>query len=183
MSVATKTGDDGSTGLWSGERVGKDDLRVECLGTVDELASFLGDARHAIKTQKARAYVEEVQEDLFRAAGALAAKDGAAYLEPICADDEERLSSWVYGLEQEVPVGGFVVPGSTPASAKLDICRTVCRRAERRVVALSRVERVDANVMRYMNRLSDLLFMLARYEEQSEGAIRFRRGTERNDRP
>lgn len=183
MSVVTKTGDDGTTGLWSGERVGKDELRVECYGTVDELNSFLGEARHALKTEKARARVDALQEDLFRVAGSLATKGEAAYAQPVCADDEERLSAWVYELEREVPLTGFVLPGSTPASAKLDVCRTVCRRAERRVVALSRAEKVDAPVRRYLNRLADLLFMLARYEEQAEGAVRFKKGTDRTSCP
>ena len=79
-----------------------------------------------------------------------------------------------------VPLTGFVIPGSTEASARLDVCRTVCRRAERRVVALARQESVDGPTRRFVNRLSDLLFMIGRYEEKAEGAIRYKRGSERN---
>lgn len=180
MSVVTKSGDDGSTGLWSGERIGKDNLRVECYGTIDELNAFLGDARHAVKTDLAMTRVDEIQEDLFRVAGSLATRGEASYVQPVCEDDVERVTGWVYELEKMVPLSGFVLPGSTAASAKLDICRTVCRRAERRIVALSRTEPVDSCARRYVNRLSDCLFMLARYEEQAEGAVRFKKGSPRS---
>ena len=183
MSVVTKTGDDGTTGLWSGERVGKDELRVECYGTIDELNSFLGDARHAVKTDLAAARLDEIQEDLFRVAGTLATRGEAAYAQPVCEDDVERLTAWVYELEKMVPLTGFVIPGSTAASAKLDICRTVCRRAERRIVALTRIETVDRCTLSYVNRLADALFMIARYEEQAEGAIRFKQGLPRSRCP
>ncbi len=179
MSISTKTGDDGTTGLWSGERVGKDDLRVECYGTIDELNSFLGDARRAVKTGRAAEMLDALQEDLFRVAGTLATRAEAGYLQPLCADDVERLTAWVHELEAAVPLTGFVIPGSTISSAKLDICRTVCRRAERRIIALSRRETLDANLGRFVNRLSDLLFMIACYEEAAEGAIRYKKGTDR----
>jgi len=176
MSISTKTGDDGTTGLWSGERVGKDELRVECYGTIDELNSFLGDARRVVKTEKTAGIIDELQEDLFRVAGTLATRGEALYVQPILDEDVERLTDWVHELEAAVPLKGFVIPGSTEASARLDICRTVCRRAERRAVALSRIENVDGNARRFINRLSDLLFMLARFEESAEGAIRYKIG-------
>lgn len=180
MSISTKTGDDGTTGLWSGQRIGKDELRVECYGTVDELNSFLGDARRSVRTPRAAEMIDQLQEDLFLAAGTLATVGEAAYVQPLCEDDVERLTAWVHELEAAVPLTGFVIPGSTAASAKLDICRTVCRRAERRVVALSRIEAVDGSARRFLNRLSDLLFMVARYEEQAEGAIRYKKGSPRS---
>jgi ATP:cob(I)alamin adenosyltransferase len=175
MSVTTKTGDEGSTSLWSGERVGKDDLRIECCGAVDELNAFIGDARRAVKTEKAAALLDAVQDDLFGLAGMLATSGGSVYLRPIREDDAERLTAAVRELEKEVPIHGFAIPGSTAASAKLDICRTVCRRAERRAVALARRDKMDPLVLRYLNRLSDALFMAARYEEKSEGALHFRK--------
>lgn len=180
MSISTKTGDDGTTGLWSGERVGKDELRVECYGTVDELNSNLGVARRAVKTARAAEMIDALQEDLFRVAGALATRGESVYVQPVCEDDVERITLWVHELEAAVPLTGFVIPGSTEASARLDVCRTVCRRAERRVVALARQETVDGPTRRFVNRLSDLLFMIGRYEEKAEGAIRYKRGTERN---
>jgi ATP:cob(I)alamin adenosyltransferase len=180
VSISTKTGDNGTTGLWSGERIEKDDPRVESYGTIDELNSFLGDARRSVKTPRAAEIIDAVQEDLFRVAGALATRGEAAYVQPVCGDDVERITAAVHELEAAVPLKGFVIPGSTASSAKLDICRTVCRRAERRIVALARAEPVDDHVRRYVNRLSDLLFMTARYEEHAEGAIRYKKGTDRS---
>lgn len=179
MSISTKTGDDGTTGLWSGERLGKDEIRVECYGTIDELNSFLGDARRAVKTKRAAEMIDVLQEDLFRVAGTIATRGEAAYIQPVCADDVERVTDWVHELEAAVPLTGFVIPGSTISSAKLDICRTVCRRAERRMVALARQEELSGDARRFVNRLSDLLFMIARYEEAADGAIRYKKGTDR----
>lgn len=180
MSISTKTGDDGTTGLWSGERIGKDELRVECYGTVDELNAHLGLARRATTTPRAAEMLDILQEDLFRVAGALATRGPDSYVQPVCEDDVERITDWVHELEAAVPLRGFVIPGSTEASARLDVCRTVCRRAERRIVALARVETVDGPTRRFVNRLSDLLFMIARYEEDSTGALRYKRGVSRN---
>lgn len=174
MSISTKTGDDGTTGLWSGERVGKDSLRVESYGTIDELNAFLGDARRHVKTERVKEIIDVLQRDLFRVAGSLATTGPGAYVQPVTEDDVNRLTDWVHELEAAVPLTGFVIPGSTDSSAKLDICRTVCRRAERRIVALARQDAVDGPTRRFVNRLSDLLFMLARYEEQAEGAIRYK---------
>ena len=174
MSISTKTGDDGTTGLWSGERVGKDSLRVESYGTIDELNAFLGDARRHVKTDRVKEIIDILQRDLFRVAGSLATSGPGAYVQPVTEADVERLTAWVHELEAAVPLTGFVIPGSTDSSAKLDICRTVCRRAERRIVALARQDAVDGPTRRFVNRLSDLLFMLARYEEQAEGAIRYK---------
>lgn len=174
MSISTKTGDDGTTGLWSGERVGKDSLRVESYGTIDELNAFLGDARRHVKTDRVKEIIDILQRDLFCVAGSLATSGPGAYVQPVTEADVERLTDWVHELEAAVPLTGFVIPGSTDSSAKLDICRTVCRRAERRIVALARQDAVDGPTRRFVNRLSDLLFMLARYEEQAEGAIRYK---------
>ncbi|MCX7949312.1 MAG: cob(I)yrinic acid a,c-diamide adenosyltransferase [Treponemataceae bacterium] len=174
MSISTKTGDNGTTSLWSGERVPKDSLRVESYGTIDELNSFLGDARHMVHTLRIQGLIETIQEDLFRVAGSLATSTPGAYLYPVTDEDVERLTSLVHQLEAEIPLKGFVIPGATPASARLDICRSICRRAERRIVALSHTEAVDGPTLRYVNRLSDLLFMMARYEEAQEGKIRYK---------
>lgn len=174
MSISTKTGDDGTTDLWSGERVGKDSLRVESYGTIDELNAFLGDARRHVKTDQVKEIIDILQRDLFRVAASLATLSPGAYVQPVTEVDVDRLTNWVHELEAAVPLAGFVIPGSTDSSAKLDICRTVCRRAERRIVALARQDVVDGPSRRFVNRLSDLLFMLARYEEQAEGAIRYK---------
>lgn len=169
-TISTKTGDGGLTDLWSGERVRKDDYRVEAYGTVDELSSFLGEAKHFVKRPETLAILEEVQRDLFQVAGELASR-GKVFSNPVLPGDEERLFAYVERFERELDLRGFVVPGSTIQSAKLDIARTVARRAERRIVTLARESEVSPSVRKYMNRLSDLLFVLARWEEAGEDRI------------
>jgi ATP:cob(I)alamin adenosyltransferase len=173
MSIVTKTGDGGLTGLWSGERVWKDDMRVEAYGTVDELSSALGLARHAARLPETQEAITGIQRDLGRVAGELASR-GTPFDRPVTAADEESLTSRVAALEGRIVLTGFVLPGMTESSARLDLARTICRRAERRVVSLARDAEVSEELLRYMNRLSDLLFMLARAEEEAEGKITFR---------
>jgi cob(I)alamin adenosyltransferase len=170
MSISTFTGDGGETGLLGGERVPKDHPRIECLGALDELNAFLGDARAAAKTNRTVEFLLEVQKELFLLAGIIAAPNTADHAPPETSaaapvPDEKRIGAWVREIEEILPIRSFAIPGSNPVSAKLDIARTVCRRAERRLVALNRLEGVPAHVCRYLNRLSDLLFMLARFEE------------------
>jgi ATP:cob(I)alamin adenosyltransferase len=172
MSITTRTGDDGLTGLWSGERVRKDDLRVESYGTIDELDSVLGEAKHWLKRPDCRVIVEEVQHDLYRVAGELATRTGR-FVNPVTDADENRLAGYVEQYEAQLGLTGFVVPGATVQSAKLDIARTVCRRAERRIVSLARDADVAGPLRRYVNRLSDLLFILARAEEAAEDKISY----------
>ena len=170
MSISTKTGDSGQTSLWSGERVFKDDIRVESYGTVDELNSFLGEAMYYANSSEVKDILLSIQRDLFRVAGQLASKD-VLYVKPVCDEDVQKLTDLVHHYEEIIKLKGFVIPGSILASAKLDICRTVCRRAERRIVALNRVEAVPVQVGQYINRLSDLLFIVARYEEYLQDKI------------
>lgn len=171
MSISTKSGDQGKTGLWSGERTWKDDLRVEAYGTIDELNSFLGEAKHFVSIKLIFDQIEHIQNDLFRVAGQLASK-GKLFVEPIKESDVERITKWVYTYEKDIKLSGFVLPGSTLPSAKLDICRTIARRAERRIISAARNETIPDEVIRYVNRLSDLFFMLARAEEQKEDKIK-----------
>ena len=172
MGIVTRTGDDGLTGLWSGERVRKDDLRVEAYGTIDELDSVIGEAGHWLKRDDCKAIVDEIQHDLYRVAGQLATRSGT-FSSPVTEADEKRLSGYVDKLETEIPLAGFVIPGANLQSAKLDVARTVCRRAERRIVTLAWESEVSGELRRYVNRLSDLLFMLARAEEASDGGVRY----------
>jgi cob(I)alamin adenosyltransferase len=172
MGIVTKTGDEGLTSLWSGERVWKDDLRVEAYGTLDELSSALGLARHAARLPEVLEAIERIQRDLVRAGGELASR-GQAFSSPILPEDEEGITRLVEELELRVPLSGFVLPGMTEASAGLDLARTIARRAERRIVALARDAEVGEPLRRYVNRLSDLLFMLARAEEAAEGKIAY----------
>ncbi len=165
MSISTMTGDGGQTSLWSGERVDKDSLRVEAYGTVDELNSFLGEAKH-YTSEEVSQLILSVQRFLFRVGGQLASKD-VQYIEPVSEEDVEKLTKGVHRFEEIVGLKGFVIPGSTVASAKLDICRTIARRAERRIIALSRLEKVPDPVR-------DFLYILARYEEFKEKKLLYK---------
>ncbi len=172
MSIVTRTGDQGETGLWSEERVGKDDLRVEAYGTIDEFSSNLGIARHLCLQDEVLYAIEDLQRLCFRIAGELASK-GKPFDRPVKASDEEAIAAKIESLEERILLTGFVLPGMTQGSAALDVARTVLRRAERRIVALSRKEPVSADLLRLVNRLSDYVFMLARAEEKAAGVLRF----------
>lgn len=171
MSISTKRGDKGETSLWSGERVKKDDLRVEAYGTLDELDSHIGEAKHYVKDTKCRQILEDIQDTLMNVMGELASLQ-KPFISPISSDETEKLTNIVLTFENDVQLKGFVVPGNTIQSAKLDVCRTIARRAERRIVSLNNVAEVSANIISYVNRLSDLFFIMARYEEKIAGALK-----------
>jgi ATP:cob(I)alamin adenosyltransferase len=164
MSISTKKGDNGQTSLWSGERVNKDDIRVESYGTIDELNSHLGEAKHYVKSVNVKNIIIDIQNDLFKLAGTLASKE-KLYVSPIKKKDVDKLDNIVESLESKINLKGFVIPGNTISSAKIDVCRTITRRAERRIITLSKNENIDHELKKYVNRLSDVLFLLARYEE------------------
>ena len=172
MSISTKTGDSGETRLWTGEKVGKDEDRVEAYGSLDELSSFLGLARHDCGLPETKASIEGLQRDLLRACSELASP-GPRREGFLAREDEAAMTEAVHSLEARIPLKGFVLPGMTKGSAALDVARTVCRRAERRIVALSRSAPVSPELLSWVNRLSDYLFMLARSEEAAQGAITY----------
>lgn len=172
MSITTKTGDAGQTSLFSGERLWKDELRVEAYGSLDELDSFLGDARHLVTDAVLQDILREVQETLYRVMGQLAAAE-APFPYPLTGQEVDALTQQIRSLEEKTPLQGFVIPGSLPASARLDVCRAVTRRAERRLVRLARAETVAPELLHYVNRLSDLLFIMARAIEAAAGALRY----------
>jgi len=162
MSITTKTGDAGDTSLANGERISKAHVRVEAYGTVDELNSFLGLAKHFLPDYE-REIIEEIQRDLFRVAAELA--KGEKYVRLINDEDVEKLTKYVHYYEESVKLDSFVIPGETIPSAYLDVCRTVARRSERLVVRLSKDEAVRSDIVKYLNRLSDLLYIMARFVE------------------
>lgn len=176
MSITTKTGDDGSTDLWSGERVLKDDLRIEVCGEIDELSSLLGFACLAVRLRGTSEALRALQRDLVRMGGEIASGE-PAFTDPIQSWDEEGLTEKIHAIESRIPLRGFVLPGMTEGSARIDLARTAARRLERRIVSLARARASDAPVSdilrRYINRLSDYLFMLARDEESAEGKIEY----------
>ncbi|MEA2066411.1 MAG: cob(I)yrinic acid a,c-diamide adenosyltransferase [Thermotogota bacterium] len=165
MSISTGRGDKGKTSLWSGEEVFKDDLRVESYGTVDELNSFLGKAKHECASAVVKNAIHNIQKDLFKVSSELASKNNKKG-KLINKEDIESMKNQISYYETKIDLKGFVVPGLTAHSASIDICRTIARRAERRIVSLSRDEDISENLLKYINKLSDLLYLLARYEDK-----------------
>lgn len=174
MSISTGGGDKGKTSLWSGERVYKDSLRVEAYGTIDELSSFLGEAKHYVKSFEVKKIINEIQNDLFKVAGILASKN-KEFIQPIETLDVDKITNYINLFENKIGLKGFVIPGNTIESAKLDICRTISRRAERRIITLSKEEKLPVELLKYINRLSDLLFIMARYEEYLINKIEYKK--------
>lgn len=166
------TGDDGTTGLLGGGRVPKDDPRVEAYGTVDEASSALGLARALTADSRVRAICEELQRGLY-AVGAELGTNPESVTRFVTTGDAEvsRLEELMAELEGEVTMpAGFILPGATPASGALDLARAITRRAERRTISLQRAGGLrSGQVTRWLNRLSLLLFVLGRYEEERAG--------------
>jgi cob(I)alamin adenosyltransferase len=164
--IYTRRGDDGSTGLFGGPRVGKDDLRVCAYGDVDELNSALGVAREEVPAGDLRDLIDSLQSELFTLGAELATPDAAAApkeVPRITSDHVARLELEIDRLTEELPpMKNFILPGGSRAGAALHFCRTVCRRAERKVVELAESAPVPQQGVAYLNRLSDLLFVMAR---------------------
>ena len=172
--IYTKTGDGGTTSLVGGSRVNKDDVRVEAYGTVDELNSHIGLLAEMLRPRQGGYYDElkAVQRNLFTLQTLLATEDEALYarLPQLAEEEVEILERQIDTLSDKLPkLHSFVIAGGTLMGAQCHVARTVCRRAERCVVTLSRQTAVDATLLRYLNRLSDYLFVLARYAVVSEG--------------
>ena len=164
--IYTRTGDDGTTGLGDGTRVGKDSARVAAYGTVDELNSAIGIVLACDVDARMREALTQVQHDLFDLGGELCIPGMAM----IHAADIERLETTLDGFNADLPMlKEFILPGGGMAAACCHLARTVCRRAEREVVALGRVESIRGEAPRYLNRLSDLLFVLARVLARASG--------------
>lgn len=164
----TGGGDKGTTSLVGGERVKKTSVRLEAYGSVDELSSFLGDILSAPDCEsEVKGQLLSIQNMLFNLGCYLATrpKDGEhPAVNGLTEDSIRRLEGWIDALDEQTPkIRAFVLPGGCPLSAKAHIARTTCRRAERRILALAEEEYVDPNLLTYINRLSDYLFILARY--------------------
>ncbi len=174
MRIYTRTGDDGETGLFGGGRVQKDALRVEAYGGVDELNALLGVVRTNPLPQSLDAALARIQGDLFVVGADLATPaDSKAKAERMVRTDAamvERLEQDIDAAEETVsPLQTFILPGGGAAGATLHHARTVCRRAERRVVTLAQQEELTPQVLPYLNRLSDLLFVFARAANAAAG--------------
>ena len=172
MKIYTRTGDDGSTSLFSGGRVPKFHLRVEAYGTVDELNSILGVARALHPSAPTAGYLTRIQHQLFNLGADLATPldSQSNYVVRVDAKQVAWLEASIDALTADLPpLTAFILPGGSPASAQIHIARTVCRRVERLVTQLSEAEGTGEHVLPYLNRLSDFFFTLARWENQRAG--------------
>jgi cob(I)alamin adenosyltransferase len=171
--VYTRTGDDGTTGLGGGQRVPKDSTRIAAYGTVDELNSHIGSALAAGLNDAIAGPLRAIQNELFHLGSDLCVLEEDKAKMPVPRIEERHvaaLEALMDRLTDELPpLENFVLPGGSPGAAALHVARTVCRRAERLVVALSRKEAVGPFALRYLNRLSDALFVMARHENRRRG--------------
>lgn len=165
MKVYTKTGDKGTTSLLTGERIEKDSIRVEAYGTVDEISSALGLARSLCKNNEVTETILKVQRLLMMVMAQLASKgDKVNY---ITTEHVALLEKTIDSFEDRLPpLNEFIIPGDTPGAAALDMARTVTRRAERQVLRLAKIESIEDSLVIALNRLSDLCFVLMRFERQ-----------------
>ena len=165
MKIYTKTGDTGKTSLFGGKRVDKNDIRIEAYGTVDELNTFIAQLLSVMEPNGQQDLLLEVQKRLFTIGSILASDPDKELPTPDVLDaDIDALEAAMDGMETTLePLRTFILPGGSPANSAAHICRTVTRRAERRVISLSQEADVPAIVVRYLNRLSDYFFMLSRY--------------------
>lgn len=172
MAIYTKQGDRGTTSLYGeSKKRTKDDLRIEAYGTIDELNSHIGSVISFLtpKTKKLRPHLLEIQKDLFEIASCLATSLKQVPPFRVGHNKTRRLEKLIDELEGSLPVlQNFIFPGGGKVGASLHIARTVCRRAERRIVALSKKEKIDSEILIYINRLSDALFMVARWANKLE---------------
>lgn len=169
MKIYTKSGDKGETGLIGGERISKSSVRINAYGTVDELNAFIGLAITEVKDVSIKELLFKIQNQLFIAGSDLAApllidekkKNIQRISEDFIGETEKNIDYYEEKLED---LKNFILPGGSKGSALLHVCRTITRRAERKAVELKKMEQINENLVIYLNRLSDLFFVLSRYE-------------------
>ncbi|MEJ2540565.1 MAG: cob(I)yrinic acid a,c-diamide adenosyltransferase [Gemmatimonadota bacterium] len=175
MRIYTRTGDAGDTGLFGGGRVSKDHSRVAAYGSVDELNAHVGWAVSTVSDPQIRGWLEGVQHDLFAIGADLASvprddETRHAHLPELPVERVGEMERWIDEADHELTtLKNFIIPGGAPGASALHVARTVCRRAERAVVHLATLEPVEEAIVVYLNRLSDLLFTLARLENHRSG--------------
>ena len=171
MKIYTQTGDDGTTGLIGGVRVSKDDPRLNAYGTVDELNSVLGVVRAGELSAMTDDILNHLQHQLFELGAELATPDpNAKTVGTIREREISQVEAWIDQLEEGLPpLTNFILPGGSPAAARLHLARCVCRRAEREIAALANSATVRPELLKYANRVSDLLFVMARAENREAG--------------
>lgn len=164
MKIYTKTGDNGQTSLYDGTRVDKDNIRVESYGTLDELNSYIGLCINYAENDDKK-ILRDIQIKLFSISGELATKNNQ-YKNIVVEDDIKILENIIDDYIQKIDkMDAFIVPGTSIISSNLHIARTICRRAERRILTLSKMENINPLLIKYINRLSDTLYVIARYHE------------------
>ncbi len=175
MPIYTKTGDKGETSLFGGKRVSKSHDLVDVYGSIDELNSWVGLVASQITDEDTRNFLQDVQSDLFTIGGVLAGWGGDVHQLAVCAEDMEV---WIDTMEEKLPeLNNFILPGGTTIAAYTHITRSVCRRVERRVVSFYQLQPTDFHlsppqmeaIIKYINRLSDLFFQLARFINSDAG--------------
>lgn len=173
MKLYTKTGDKGKTSLYDGTRVDKDDIRVDSYGTLDELNSYIGLCTLYAENADKK-ILKEIQIKLFSVSGELATKEEGAYKNSISEEDVLKLEHLIDRyVDKTDDVDAFIVPGTSLLSANLHIARTICRRAERNIITLNRTAEINPSLLKYVNRLSDLLYAIARFNEKELIYINF----------
>ncbi|MBT8219281.1 MAG: cob(I)yrinic acid a,c-diamide adenosyltransferase [Bacteroidia bacterium] len=172
MKIYTKTGDSGETSLFGGKRLPKDHVRISAYGEVDELNSHIGLVRDLISNEIQISLLTSIQNKLFVVGSYLAKDPDKEMALPELEDDAiEQLEIQIDSISETIPpLKNFILPGGHPVVAHCHIARCVCRRAERSVVALGHLEKIDAYILRYLNRLSDYLFVLCRLISHEMGA-------------
>ena len=174
MKIYTKTGDKGQTSLFDNVRVSKDDIRVESYGTIDELNSFLGLSKNYVEDEEIYNIILHIQNKLFIVASNLATEDKEKVAYRVKTEDidylEEIVDVFMGRLNNPT---GFIVPGSGKGSGHLHVARTICRRGERNIISLARVAEVDRLVIKYVNRLSDTIYAIARYLEEDDVKVEY----------
>ena len=165
MKIYTKTGDKGQTSLYDGTRVDKDSIRVESYGTIDDLNSYICLFIHYINEDEKKVLFN-IQRDLFYIGSELATKNTEKLNKVVTDNDIKNLENIIDKYMGEAKgIDSFIIPGTSLASAHLHIARTICRRAERIIISLSKIEEVNPMLIKYINRLSDALYAIARYSE------------------
>lgn len=171
MKIYTKTGDKGETSLFGGQRVWKDDLRIETYGTVDELNSFMGLTVTETQNKELEEVLKKIQNKLFTVGADLATPDDKKiHIERVTQSFIEEAEKDIDYFSSKVPeLREFILPGGTKVASLLHVCRTICRRAERNVIRLNKTVAINNNILVYLNRLSDLFFVLARFDNFVNG--------------
>ncbi len=173
MQIYTKTGDKGQTSLYDGSRIDKDNIRVESYGTIDELNAYIGLSMHYVNENE-RKVLFNIQRDLFYIGAELATKNIDKLNKTVNDENIKTLENIIDKyMGNTKRLDSFIIPGTSLASANLHIARTICRRAERIIISLNKLENINPLLIKYINRLSDVLYAIARYNEDELIPMKF----------